>query len=160
MSSRVRNLLLAAAVPVVIVAVGWSLLTGGSAKVAEGASDTPAASSPDSSAGSAEGLPENSHSSFGADRRGYALAVPELNGLSEDAAPGTRLELWVAWDPPVTKESRVQRLLADVILEEIIAPVLPEAPATAVLSVPEKRVPDLLWGDRYGSLSVTMLSDD
>jgi hypothetical protein len=60
----------------------------------------------------------------------------------------------------VTKEPRVQRLLIDVVLDEVIPPVVPEAPATAILSIPTKAVPDLLYGDRYGALSAIMLPGD
>jgi hypothetical protein len=168
MSSRTRNLLLAAAVPVVIGAVAWSLLPSGTGDgVKGGAQDgledvgDPLESSPPEP-GDRSGDPSEpaGRASDAPGRRGYALAVPELKGLPGGAAPGTRLELWVAWDPPVTKEPRVQRLLKDVILDEIIPPVVPEAPATAILSVPAKSVPDLLYGDRYGALSATMLPHD
>ena len=168
MSSRTRNLLLAAAAPVVIVAVAWSLLPSGTGDlvderaedVGEDVGNSLEASPP--VPGDPSGDPSDSAggASDAPGRRGYALAVPELKGLPGGAAPGTRLELWVAWDPPVTKEPRVQRLLKDVILDEIIPPIVPEAPATAILSVPAKSVPDLLYGDRYGALSATMLPHD
>jgi hypothetical protein len=172
MSSRTRNLLLAAAVPVVTVAVAWSLLPSGTGDVVDGGTEDGGeeitedvggpleAPSPEPADRSGDPSKPAGGASDVAGRRGYALAVPELKGLPGGAAPGTRLELWVAWDPPVTKEPRVQRLLKDVILDEIIPPVVPEAPATAILSVPAKSVPDLLYGDRYGALSATMLAHD
>jgi len=160
MSSRTRNLLLAAAVPVVMVVVAWSLLPGGSGR-AEDSSDGVPGPSPVSSGDPSAGLQEGSgNAKVEPGRRAYAMAVPELKGLPGGAAPGTRLELWVAWDPPVTDEPRVQRLIADVILAEIIPPVVPEAPATAILTVPTSDVPDLLYGDRYGALSATILPGD
>ncbi|MFN2388733.1 MAG: hypothetical protein ABR575_03890 [Actinomycetota bacterium] len=87
---------------------------------------------------------------------GYAIAVPELQGLPPDASPGTHLEVWVAWDPPVTDQPRIQRLLPDVVLQRIVAPTTPGAPPVALLLVPRKSMTDLLWGDRYGALSVTV----
>lgn len=159
MSSRTRNLLLAAAVPVVMVVVAWSLLPSGSKDVGH-STGRAAAPSPTRS----EDVSDQSEGSGAAQvesgRRAYALAVPELKGLPANASPGTRLELWVAWDPPITKEPRVQRLIKEAILDEIIPPVVPEAPATAIVSVPTKSVPDLLYGDRYGALSATILPGD
>lgn len=90
-------------------------------------------------------------------RHTYAISVFDLAGLPPDAKPGTTLELWVAWDPPVTKSAQVQRLLRNVVLERIIPGPVMEAPSMALLSVLPRQVPDLLYGDRYGSLSVTVL---
>jgi hypothetical protein len=148
-SRKTRNILLAAVVPIV-VAVGASLLwpssPGDTAVKAPRRVDTRVAETP---------APVETAGPVGR-RKTYAMAVPELAGLSSSAVPGTRLELWVAWDPPLTKSPKIQRLLKDVILEKIVPPTVPEAPATAILSVPERAVPDLLYGDKYGSLSVTM----
>ena len=85
----------------------------------------------------------------------YALAVNELHGLPPNAAPGTKLEVWVAWEPPVVKRPTIDRLLDEVVLEEISPPFLPDGPHVAMLLVERERVSDLLYGDRYGSLSVT-----
>ena len=88
----------------------------------------------------------------------YAIAAAELSGLSPDAAPGTLLDLWVAWDPPITDKPQVQPLLRGVRLNRIVPPVTPEGPEVALLSVRPSQVSDLIWGDRYGSLSVTMIA--
>jgi hypothetical protein len=85
------------------------------------------------------------------------LEATALEGLPPDAPAGTRMELWVAWDPPVTKAPKVQRLLPEVILERTVPPVVPEAPATAIVAVPAKDVSRLVYGDRYGALSVALL---
>ena len=86
-------------------------------------------------------------------RRTYAVGLHELAGLSPDSPPGTELELFVTWEPPVTRTPRVQLLVKDVRLERLIPPVLPEGPTTALLSLPTRDVPDLLYGDRFGQLS-------
>jgi hypothetical protein len=153
MTRRTRNLLLAALVPVIVVVVGASLFWPSSSTPRNDAFDAtqqaaPAAKAPTPAPSTAPT----------ADRKTYAIPVPELAGLAATAAPGTRLELWVAWEPPITKSPKVQRLLKDVTLEKIVPPSVPEAPATAILSLPEAAVPDLLYGDRYGALSVTMSS--
>ena len=86
-------------------------------------------------------------------RRAYALGLHEIAGLSPDAVAGTHLELWVTWEPPVTKRVQVQLLLKDVVVERMIPPSLPEGPTTVLLSVPVRGVSDLLYGDRFGELS-------
>ena len=86
----------------------------------------------------------------------YALATAELAGLSPDAAPGSPLELWVTWTKPISKEPSVQKLLDGVTLERIVPPVTPDGPEVAVLNVSSKDIPDLIYGDRFGALSVVL----
>ncbi len=90
-------------------------------------------------------------------RRSYAIGLHDLDGLPPDAAPGTRVELWVAWDPPVTEQTEVHKLIDDVVIEKLIPPVVPEGPVSVVLSIRAKDFSDLVWGDRYGALSVSIL---
>lgn len=87
----------------------------------------------------------------------YAIGLHDLEGLAPDTPSGTRLQLWVAWDPPLVKEPRVQRLVDEVVLEKVIPPTLPEGPHVAVLSLRPRQVPRLLYGDLWGRLSVVML---
>jgi hypothetical protein len=159
MPRRVRSLLLIAVVPAIIVGIVWMVVP---ADVGSDVTASPATKPLSPSPGAPSGGPTPSEASshlapVTKDRRNYAMAVPDLDGLPAEVTPGTKVELWVAWDPPITKEPRVQRLMGDVLIEEVIPPLIPEAPATAILSVPTKGVPDLLFGDRYGALSVTML---
>ena len=91
------------------------------------------------------------------DVREYALAVPELEGLPPDLPAGTPLELWVAWDPPLTKEADVRRLIPRVVYERTIPPTIEGGPHTAVISLPVSRVRDLMYGDRYGALSAAVI---
>lgn len=90
------------------------------------------------------------------DRRSYAIGLQDLPGLPPDAVPGARLELWVTWEPPVTREPRLQKLVGDVVLERTIPGPVPEAPVTVLLSVPADRVGDLIYADGYGRLSVVV----
>jgi hypothetical protein len=149
MSRKTRNLLLAAIVPVVVVFAGARLLWPSSPSATTKAPRPAQTAITETPAPAPSGEPV-------VGRKTYAIPVPELAGLSSSAGPGTALELWVAWDPPLTKSPKIQRLLRDVMLEKIVPPAVPEAPATAILSVPDRAVPDLLYGDKYGSLSVTM----
>ena len=87
------------------------------------------------------------------DLHSYAVPLSELPGLSPEASPGTRLELWVAWEPPLTRKPQVRRLLGNVVLDGIVPPVTPQGPMTALLLVREDQTADLVYGDRYGSLS-------
>ena len=89
-------------------------------------------------------------------RREYAIGLQELRGLPPDARPGTSFELWVTWEPPVTEDPRLQRLIADVVLERVIPGPVPEAPVTALLSVPAERAGDLIYADTYGRLNVVL----
>ncbi|MDQ3916302.1 MAG: hypothetical protein M3323_13410 [Actinomycetota bacterium] len=89
-------------------------------------------------------------------RRSYAIGLADLQGLPPDAAPGTAFELWVTWEPPVTGEPRLQRLIADVILERVIPGTVPEAPVTVLLSVPAARAGDLIYADTFGRLNVVL----
>jgi hypothetical protein len=89
-------------------------------------------------------------------RSSYALIESDVTGLPPDAAPGTHLELWVSWGPPVTNKPKLQLLLRDVLLEKIIPGFTPEAPSTILLSIRSKDIADMLWADRFGSLSVVV----
>lgn len=90
-------------------------------------------------------------------RRMFALPLVELPGLSPRSRPGSVLELWVTWEPPVTEEPQVQMLLGRVRLEEIIEPPVAEGPYMVLISVKRNQVGDLLWGDRFGALSAVSL---
>jgi hypothetical protein len=86
----------------------------------------------------------------------YALPLPALRGVPLDVQPGTVIELWVAWEPPLTDEPTVQKLLEGIRIHRIAAAVDPNAPDVALLDVAEKDVPDLIYGDRYGTLNATL----
>jgi hypothetical protein len=86
----------------------------------------------------------------------YAVSLHELRGLPPDAGLGTVLDLWVAWDAAYAEGPQIQRLVRSVTLSRLIEPVTPEGPVVAVLSVPERSVGKLMYGDLYGSLSATL----
>lgn len=90
------------------------------------------------------------------DRRSYAVGLQDLAGFPADAAPGAQLELWVTWEPPLTREPRLQKLIGDVVLERTIPGAVPEAPVSILLSVPADRVGDLIYADGFGKLSVAI----
>lgn len=90
--------------------------------------------------------------------RGYALSLAELRGLSPDYPPGTRLQLWVSWEPPITKHPRVQRLPGVVVLEEIVQPLTPEGPVSVELLIPAEELPGFLFAHKYGSLSAVAIT--
>lgn len=85
----------------------------------------------------------------------YAIPVPELQGFPPDATPGVLMDLWVSWEPPITRRPRVQKLLAAVRLDAVIPSIDVGSPPTAVFLVTDKAFTDLLFGDRYGALSVS-----
>jgi hypothetical protein len=147
------NLLMAPA-----ASVGVAPASGGATPGAAGAPDaTAAGTSPGPSGLSAPAPPTAAAPSpAGTTRRSYAVGLGDLDGLPPDAAPGQALELWVTWEPPVTRGPRLQRLIGDVVLERIIPGAVPEGPVTVLLSVPAARVGDLIYAERYGRLSVVL----
>ena len=90
--------------------------------------------------------------------REYAVAVSDLLGVPPDVQPGEVMEIWVAWDPAVAKGPQIQRLLKVVTLERFVEPVTMDGPRVAVLSVPRERIGDLMYGDMFGTLTVTLES--
>ncbi len=167
MSRRVLNLGIAVGIFVLVVVVGSQLLPAADSSGAPSAGSSPTNSPPPAVVSTPSVVSQSSPGRVGAigltptepqtDARTYALTVSELRGLPPNASPGTELELWVAWDPPVTKEPRFQLLVRRVILEKIVPGVTAEAPATALLRIKKSDMPDVLYGDRYGSFSVAVL---
>lgn len=90
------------------------------------------------------------------DLASYAFLLPELEGLPPDVRPGTAIEIWVAWEPPVTKKLQVQQLVPRATVDELIPSIEP-GPPTVMLSLERRHIPDLMYGDRYGSLSTVVL---
>ncbi len=88
--------------------------------------------------------------------REHAFGLHELRGLPPDVAAGTPLEIWVAWDEAVSEGPHIQRLVTKANLARFIEPVTPEGPIVVVLNIPLRWMPDLLYGQRYGELSVTI----
>jgi hypothetical protein len=150
MSRKIRNLVFASGVAVALLLVASSFIFSST----DPSTTTPVSPRP-------VPTPEASEPPRPVDAsRIYAVPVPRLQGLPLNAAAGTHLELWVAWDPPITKAPRIHRLIRDVVLHEIVPAPLPEAPPTALLSVPDARITDLLYADRYGALSVTIAPEN
>ena len=86
--------------------------------------------------------------------RSYSIPLHELSGLPSDLAPGASIELWVAWRRPFTRGPRVQRLLRNATFERVAPPATVEGSPVAVLSIPRKRIVDVVFADQYGSISV------
>ncbi len=152
MNAKTKNLAVAGGAAVVVGFVALNTLTaapspGTVASPAPLATSTPA----DGPSPAAETPPAPD-----AARRSYAVGLQDLAGFPPDAAPGARLELWVTWEPPVTQQLRLQKLIGDVVLERTIPGSVPEAPVTVLLSVPEGRVGDLIYADGFGKLSVVL----
>lgn len=164
MNPRTKNLVLAGGSVVVVGFVALNTLmapprppaTAGLPAVAQASSDpapvpTPSDPAPAPSPGMASAAAPVDDA-----RRSYAVGLQDLDGLPPDAAPGARLELWVTWEPPVTDEPRLQKLIGDVVLERTIPGAVPEAPVSVLLSVPAERVADLMYADTFGKLSVAL----
>lgn len=158
MTSRQKRLAYVAGSFGFVIFVGWNLVASSPATVVAPTTSAPPVVTepgltPTPSATSLEvGMPTRS------DGVGYAIAVPELSGLPPDAEPGAVLDLWVTWNPPITDGPQVQPLLRSIRLSRIVPPVTPDGPAVALLTIRPAQVSDLIFGDRFGSLSVTILA--
>ncbi len=86
----------------------------------------------------------------------YAVAVDEPPALPPDATPGTRVELWVAWDRPDPERPRLEKLLPVVTLDEIIPAFTPGGPDAAMLRVETSQIPKLVRAERHGTLEVRL----
>jgi hypothetical protein len=89
--------------------------------------------------------------------RSYSIGLHELSGITPDIPPGTHIEIWASWDPSVSKEPQIQRLLKDVVIERIDPPFLPEGPTAVVLALAPHQVKNMLWGDKYGDLAAVVI---
>lgn len=157
MTSRTRRLAFTAGFVVLFALTLWSWVP--SKAVSEGKkAPAEAALEPVGAEPASEDVPLPAPQHGG--RQSYAIGLHDLSGLSRDTAPGTVVDLWVAWDPPITDTPQYQRLIPSVIVEEIEPPFVPEGPFTVVLSVPRKKIGDLLYADRYGAISVTTPSQE
>lgn len=152
MSRRVRNLAIAAAAPLAALFLIWSMID----------SEAPSAS-PDSPASELAASTASDNPSIAPEadpsRRLYSIALYRLNGLSPTALPGSSLEIWVSWSEKVLDEPKLQRLIPRVTLERIEPGPSPEAPSIVTLSVPEKEIPTLIWGELFGELAVATRPD-
>jgi hypothetical protein len=84
--------------------------------------------------------------------------LPELEGLPPSTSSGTEIEIWATWEPPVAKRLKVQRLIPQATVSKILPSIEP-GPPTVVLELERRFIPDILFGDRFGSLSVVLASD-
>lgn len=91
------------------------------------------------------------------DLRSYAVVLPELQGLPPDTKPGAAIELWVTWNTHSGRKPRLEPLIERAVLERIVPPLTPGAPDTVLLEVPARDIPELLYADRFGLLSATLL---
>lgn len=100
-------------------------------------------------------LPPSATSSPAPARRAprlYALDAAELAGLPPDPVPGTRIDLWVAWEPPLTDEPQIERLVAGVAIAQVRPSVVAEGPTAIVVEVLPRDLRTLMFGDLYGRL--------
>jgi len=91
------------------------------------------------------------------DLTNYAFLLPELEGLPPSTSPGTEIEIWATWEPPVTKRLKVQRLIPRATVSKILPSIEP-GPPTVVLEIERRYIPDIMFGDRFGALSVVLAS--
>lgn len=160
MPSKNRNLVLAAGVAAVLMVFLWQAVPSTPATdtsaLPQDSSETPplAAISPTPLQTSAPQAPIGDVAEVS---RTYSIGLHELSGLTELTAPGTRIDIWASWGPPLTKRPQVQRLLRNVTILRIQPPFLPEGPVAVVLSLSKDQVESMVWGDKYGSLAAVVI---
>jgi hypothetical protein len=106
----------------------------------------------DASQGTASGTPAAT------DLTSYAFLLPELEGLPPTTSTGTEIEIWATWEPPVTKRLKIQRLIPKATVTKILPSIEP-GPPTVVLELERRFIPDIMFGDRFGALSVVLASE-
>ncbi|HZK52337.1 MAG TPA: hypothetical protein VFD47_12330 [Actinomycetota bacterium] len=92
------------------------------------------------------------------DLASYAFLLPELEGLPPNTRPGTEIEIWATWQPPVTKKLKVHQLVPRATVAKIIPSIEP-GPPTVMLELERRFIPDLMYGDRFGALSIVLASE-
>jgi len=92
------------------------------------------------------------------DLASYAFLLPELEGLPPTVSSGTEIEIWATWEPPVTKRLKVQRLIPSATISKVIPSIEP-GPPTVMLELERRFLPDIMFGDRFGALSVVLASE-
>lgn len=141
-SRRVRNLAIAATAAMLLATLVWSLV--------------PSPGKPPS----APHAPVPTPGARGAPRppglRPYAVALAGHTGLPLDAAPGTQIDVWVVWRPPMTRRTRIEPVPVAAVLERMTAPVTAAGAPTAVLSLPRRDVPTMIHADLYGDVALTL----
>jgi hypothetical protein len=91
------------------------------------------------------------------DPANYAFLLPELKGLPATTPPGTVVEIWATWEPPVTKKLKVQQLIPRATVTKMIPSIEP-GPPTVMLEMERRHIPDLMYGDRFGVLSTVIVA--
>jgi hypothetical protein len=92
------------------------------------------------------------------DLASYAFLLPELEGLPPNTRPGTEIEIWATWEPPVTKKLKVHQLVPKATVAEIIPSIEP-GPPTVMLELERRWIPDIMYGDKFGALSIVLASE-
>lgn len=168
MRTATRRILILGGIIVAMLYLGWDVFSGITQTSHRTAS--PSATAPQSAPASQDTVasptpdpgPYSGTHAFGgshadASRVTYAIDVNEVAGLAPNVPPGTIVDIWVTWDRTVTKTPALQRLVRGAFVEEIAPPVTPNGQFVAILSVDKRKVENLLWGDRYGALSATIM---
>lgn len=87
----------------------------------------------------------------------YWVGLYRIGGLSGTTPPGTEVEIWATWEPPITDEPRAQRLIRSAYIEKVIPPITPDGTYEIALSLARKDVPNMIYGERYGQLSAAVI---
>lgn len=161
MTTKNRNLTVAAGAVVAAALVLWNLIPGPtstgttpSASPSAAATHTPMSSATPSPGETTPSAPPATSQESGV--RSYSIALHELSGLTASTPAGTHIEIWAAWDAG-SERPQVQRLLKDVVIERIEPPFLPEGPTEVILSIDPHEARRMFWGDKYANLGAVII---
>jgi hypothetical protein len=141
-----------------MVALGIAVLVTGLGVTTLLLDEHTASARPERDRDAAKAIASGSGAPSATDLTSYAFLLPELEGLPATTSPGTEIEIWATWEPPVTKRLKVQRLIPKATVSKILPSIEP-GPPTVVLELERRFIPDIVFGDRFGALSVVLASE-
>jgi hypothetical protein len=102
--------------------------------------------------------PEASQPPVPPDRATYWIGAHEIEGVVPELAPGTRVEVWVTWEPPLVKQPVVEKLIRDAYIAAILPSTMIEGTLDVGLSLNDRDISAMTYGERFGSLNLIVLN--
>ena len=145
MDPRVRNLVIAALVPLAIFFMLFRVTS-------RRPSPEPPNAQPSEGAPTALAV-EVSPSPVGERTYSYALDLLSLGGLPPDLEPGAAVELWVTWSSG-KRAARPERWVTGARFQRIVPAITPTGPDVAIIEIPAEARRKMVWADTFGLLTL------
>lgn len=152
MDPRIRNLILAALVP---LAVAFLFFRGAGSRIERPPRHTTETPTPlvVPSTGQPEAATQAHAGSFS-----YAIDLLDIKGLPPDLAPGTPVEIWVTWSRG-DRISEPERWINTATFRRIVPAVTATGPDTVILDIPAAQRRKMIWADGFGALTLFASGD-